>query len=129
MAHANGKLIVEVESTSGSDSVQFINSLSDQVDFISTEDYPDDPHDDLLFEGLPVEINGNTYNWSYGGGGEYEGNYETLGFYIGFTPKKYGGRTDLSTVQERASDLVDFAEAAQEHTDREVEDYITVITV
>ena len=129
MAHANAKLILEVEATDASDCVEMLENLDEESEFIETDDYPEEPHPDSLINGMYVSINGNRHKWSYGGGGEYEGNYENLGFYLGFTPKKYDGRTDLNEVRDKADDMLEFAEAVQDYTDRRVEDYITVVTV
>lgn len=129
MAHANGKLIVEVEAESASDCVKMLESLDEKTDIVDAFDYPDDPHQDQLIEGLPVRISDHRYRWHYGRSNEYQGNQEGLGFSVGFTPKKYGGKTDLEKVQQRAAELSDFANSVRSETSRNCESYITVVTV
>lgn len=130
MAHANGKLIVEIEAQDPNDCVEMLEELDDNTEVVDASDYPEDPHPDELAEGLPLKISGHRYRWHYSSRpDEYRGNQEALGFSVGFTPKKYGGTTDLETVKERVTELSAFADLVESETDRDCESYMTVVTV
>lgn len=134
MAHANTAFVLEIEAESYEDARNLVENVATESEQVTIPNsYPDDPHPDIMAEGLSVKINGNRYRWKYSGspGSEYEGNREGLGFYLQEKTKKYGGRTTLEEAGDITEDFTQFAKVATQADSeiRNTEGYVTVVTV